>query len=68
MMYFGFIEVPTYFMDLMSKVFMEYLDKFVVVFINDVLVYSKDEKEHKEHLPLVLQKLRDHRLYAKLSK
>jgi hypothetical protein len=68
MMYFGFIEVPTYFMDLMSKVFMEYLDKFVVVFINDVLVYSKNEKEHKEHLPLVLQKLRDHRLYAKLSK
>jgi hypothetical protein len=55
-------------MDLLNKYFMVYLDKFVVVFINDVLVYSKDEKEHKEHLPLVLQKLRDHRLYAKLRK
>jgi hypothetical protein len=50
MMYFGLIEDPTYYMDLMNKEFMEYLDKFVVVFINDVLVYSKDE----EHLCLVL--------------
>jgi hypothetical protein len=66
-MYFGLIEVPTYFVDLTDKVITEYLDKFIIVFINDVLVYSKDE-EHKEHLCLVLQKLRDHKLYAKLSK
>jgi hypothetical protein len=67
-MYLGLTKALTYYMDLMNKDFMEYLDKFVVGFINDVLVYSKDEKEHKEHLPLVLQKLRDHRLYAKLRK
>jgi hypothetical protein len=52
----------------MNKVFMDYLDKFVVVFINDILVYSRSEEEHDEHLRLVLQKLREHRLYAKLSK
>jgi hypothetical protein len=52
----------------MNKVFMEYLDKFVVVFIDDILVYSRNEKEHEEHLHQVLQMLRDHRLYAKLSK
>jgi hypothetical protein len=52
----------------MNKVFMEYLDKFFVVFIDGILVYSKSEEEHEEHLCLVLQKLRDHRLYAKLSK
>jgi hypothetical protein len=57
---------PT-FMYLMNKVFMEYLDKFFMVFIDDILVYSKNE-EHEEHFCLVLQKLRDHRLYAKLSK
>jgi hypothetical protein len=48
---------PTYFMYLMNKVFMEYLDKFVVVFINNILVYSKSEEEHEEHLRLVLKKL-----------
>jgi hypothetical protein len=53
-MYFGLIEVPTYFMDLTDKIFTEYLDKFVIVFINDVLVYSKDEQEYEEHLRLVL--------------
>jgi secreted Zn-dependent insulinase-like peptidase len=53
-MYFGLTKAPTYYIDLMNQDFMEYLDKFVVVFINDVLVYSKDEKEHKEHLRLVL--------------
>jgi hypothetical protein len=52
----------------MNKVFMEYLDKFVVVFINDILVYSRNEEEHEGHLRLVLLKLRDHKLYAKLSK
>jgi hypothetical protein len=53
---------------MMNKVFMEYLDKFVVVFINDILVYSRSEEEHEGHLCLVLQKLRDHKLCAKLSK
>jgi hypothetical protein len=53
-MYFGLIEVSTYFMDLMNKVFLEYLDKVIVVFIDGVLVYSKDEEEHKGHLCLVL--------------
>jgi hypothetical protein len=47
---------------------MDYLDKFVVVFIDDILIYSRSEEEHEEHLYLVLQKLQDHRLYAKLSK
>jgi hypothetical protein len=51
---FGLTNAPTYFMYLMNKVFMEYLDKFVVVFIDDILVYSKDEEEHEEHLRLVL--------------
>jgi hypothetical protein len=55
-------------MYLMNKVFMEYLDKFVVVFIDDILVYSRSEEEHEGHLRLVLQKLRDNQLYAKLSK
>jgi hypothetical protein len=65
---FGLTNAPAYFMYMMNKVFMEYLDKFIVVFIDDILVYSKDEGQHKELLCLVLQKLRDHRLYAKLSK
>jgi hypothetical protein len=52
----------------MNKVFMEYLDKFVVMFIDDILIYSKNEEEHEEHLRFVLQKLREHQLYAKFSK
>jgi hypothetical protein len=64
----GLTNAPAYFMYMMNKVFMEYLDKFVVVFINDILVYSRNEEEHEGHLRLVLQKLRDHKLYAKLSK
>jgi hypothetical protein len=52
----------------MNKVFMEFLDKFVVVFIDDILVFSKTNEEHAEHLRLVLQKLREHKLYAKRSK
>jgi hypothetical protein len=52
----------------MNKVFMEFLEKFVVVFINDILVFSKTEEEHVEHLRLALQKLRKHKLYAKRSK
>jgi hypothetical protein len=57
-----------YFMYLMNKVFMEYLDKFVLVFIDDILLYSRNKEEHEEHLRLVLQKLRENQLYAKLSK
>jgi hypothetical protein len=67
-MSFGLTNPPAYFMYLMNKVFMEYLDKFVMVFIDNILVCSRSEEEHEEHLHLVLQKLRDHRLYAKLSK
>ena len=55
-------------MNMMNKVFMEYLDKFVVVFIDDILVYSKTEGEHAEHLRIILEKLREHQLYAKFSK
>jgi hypothetical protein len=66
-MSFGLTNAPPYFMYLMKKVFMEYLDKFVVMFIDDILVYSRSEKEHEEHPRLVLQKLRGHKLYAKLS-
>ena len=67
-MSFGLTNAPAYFMNMMNKVFMEFLDKFVVVFIDDILVYSKNEEEHKEHLRLVLGKLREHQLYAKFSK
>jgi hypothetical protein len=67
-MSFGLTNAPAYFMYLMNKVFMEYLDKFVMVFIDDILIYSRSEEEHEHHLCLVLQKLREHRLYAKLSK
>jgi Zn-dependent M16 (insulinase) family peptidase len=67
-MYFGLIEVLTYFMDLISKVFIEYLDKFIIVFIDGILVYSKSKKEHEEHLRLVSQKLQDPRLYVKIRK
>jgi hypothetical protein len=56
-MSFGLTNASAYFMYLMNKVFMEYLDKFVVVFINDILVYSRSEEEHEEHLRLALQKL-----------
>jgi hypothetical protein len=52
----------------MNKVFMEYLDQFVVVFIDNILVYSQNEETHEDHLKLVLQKLRDNQLYAKFSK
>jgi uncharacterized membrane protein len=67
-MSFGLTNAPAYFMYLMNKVFMEYLYKFVVVFINDILVYTRSEEEHEEHLHLALQMLRENRLYAKLSK
>jgi hypothetical protein len=67
-MSFGLTNAPTYFMYLMNKVFMEYLDKFVVVFIDDILVFSMTEEEHEVHLRLVLEKLRAHQLYAKFNK
>jgi hypothetical protein len=67
-MSFGLTNAPTYFMYLMNKVFMEYLDKFVVVFIDDILIFSKTEEEHKKHLRLVLEKLRSNQLYSKFSK
>nr|BAL46523.1 hypothetical protein [Gentiana scabra x Gentiana triflora] len=65
---FGLTNAPSAFMDLMQRVFMPYLDKFVVVFIDDILIYSKDEKEHEEHLRIVLQTLKEKKLYAKFSK
>jgi hypothetical protein len=67
-MSFGLTNAPTYFMNLMNKVFMKFLDKFVVVFIDDILVYSKTEEEHAEHLRLVLGTLCEHQLYTKFSK
>ncbi|WVZ76240.1 hypothetical protein U9M48_024229 [Paspalum notatum var. saurae] len=65
---FGLTNAPAYFMQLMNSMFMDYLDKFVVVFIDDILIYYKKEAEHEEHLRLVLQRLREHKLYAKFSK
>jgi mannitol/fructose-specific phosphotransferase system IIA component (Ntr-type) len=67
-MSFGLTNAPAYFMYLMNKVFMEYLDKFVVVFIDNILIFSKNDEEHDKHLCLVLQKLRENQFYAKLNK
>jgi hypothetical protein len=57
MMSFELTNAPTYFMYMINKVFIEYLDKFIVVFIDDIMVYSRDEEEHEGHLRLVLHKL-----------
>ena len=65
---FGLTNAPAYFVHLMNKVFMKFMDKFVVVFIDDILVYSKTPEEHAEHLRIVLGELRKHQLYAKFSK
>jgi hypothetical protein len=65
---FGLTNAPAYFMNMMNKVFMDELDKCVVVFIDDILVFSKTTEEHEENLRIVLGKLRQHQLYAKFSK
>ena len=65
---FGLTNAPAAFMDLMNRSFRPYLDQFVIVFIDDILIYLGSGEEHAEHLRIVLQTLREHRLYAKLSK
>ena len=65
---FGLINAPAIFMDYMNHIFQPYLDKYVVVFIDDILIYSKTAEEHGEHLRLVLGILREKQLYAKLDK
>ena len=65
---FGLTNAPATFMDLMNRVFRPYLDQFVVVFIDNILVYSRDEQEHEQHLKIVLQTLREKNLYVKLRK
>jgi hypothetical protein len=65
---FGLTNAPATFMCLMNNVLNKFLDKFVLVFIDDILIYSKNREEHEEHLRLVLQVLREHQLYAKFSK
>ena len=65
---FGLTNAPAAFMDLMNRVFHPYLDQFVVIFIDDILVYSKDAQKHEHHLRIVLQILRENQLFAKLSK
>jgi hypothetical protein len=67
-MSFGLANAPTHFMYLMNSVFMPELDKFILVFIDDILIYSKSEEEHVQHLWVILQWLRDHQLYAKFNK
>ncbi|XP_070005813.1 uncharacterized protein [Nicotiana sylvestris] len=65
---FGLTNAPAAFMDLMNRVFKPFLDKFVIVFIDDILIYSRSQGEHEDHLRTVLQTLREHQLYAKFSK
>ena len=65
---FGLTNAPGTFMCLMNSIFNRYLDKLVLIFLDDILIYSENEEEHEEHLILTLQLLRDHQLYAKLRK
>ncbi|GKA82752.1 putative nucleotidyltransferase, ribonuclease H [Tanacetum coccineum] len=65
---FGLTNAPAVFMDLMNRVCKPYLDKFVIVFIDDILIYSRNEKEHEEHLKTILEMLKKEELYAKFSK
>ena len=67
-MLFGLTNPPAAFMDLMNRIFRPYVDQFVLVFIDDILVYSKDVLEHEQHLRIVMETLREKKLYAKLSK
>jgi hypothetical protein len=67
-MSFGLTNALAHLMYLMNSIFMEELDKFIIVFIDDILVYSKSMEEHEEHLRVILQQLRDHQLYVKFSK
>ena len=67
-MSFGLTNAPAAFMDLMNKIFRPYLDQFVILFIDDILFYSGSGEEHTEHLRIIMQTLREHRLYAKLGK
>jgi hypothetical protein len=66
-MSFGLTNAPAHFIYLMNSVFMPKLDKFVVVFIDDILIYSKNEEEHAQHQRIILTRLREHQLYAKFS-
>ena len=65
---FGLTNALTAFMDLMYRVFQPYLDQFVVVFVDDILIYSQSGEKHEDHLRIILQVLREHQLYAKFSK
>ena len=65
---FGLTNVLAAFMDLMHRVFQPYLDQFVVVFVDDILIYSQSEEEHEDHLRVILQLLRDHQLYVRFNK
>ena len=67
-MFFGLTKAPAAFMDLMQRMLRPYLDQFVVIFIDDILVYSRSVDEHEKHLRTVLHTLRDNGLYAKFSK
>jgi hypothetical protein len=67
-MSFGLMNAPAHFMYLINSIFMPELDKFVVVFIDDILIYSRSMEEHEEHIRIVLPRLRDHQLYAKFSR
>ena len=66
-MSFGLTNAPAAFMDLMNRVFRLYLDMFVIVFIDDILVYSRNEEDHANHLRIVLQVVRDRQLFAKFN-
>ena len=67
-MSFGLINAPAVFMDLMNRLIKHYLDMFVIVFIDDILIHSRNEKDHASHLRIVLKTLKDHQLFAKFSK